>query len=275
MLAVAVVGATGRMGRSLMECIEADEGSALSGALCSPSNPGLGRSVAECAPGLESQVILTADPLEALRGADVAIDFSLPQATRAVLEAACASGCPLVLCTTGLDAGIDDAVAEAAGQIPLLRAANTSLGVAVLARLAGEAARMLGESYDVEILDIHHRGKRDIPSGTALQLGRAAAAARGQDFAAARELRGETRDGPRRSGSIGFAALRGGDIPGEHTVLFAGDGEMVELTHKVRDRATFARGALAAARWLAGRSAGLYGMDDVLGLARVDTPSRS
>lgn len=194
---------------------------------------------------------------------DVLLDFSAPGALAASLERATAAGVPILIGTTGLDQRDDDAIAEAAKAIAVLRAANTSLGVAVLSDLVQRAARALGPEWDIEILEMHHRNKADAPSGTAIALGEAAARGRGTDL---RPERG--RDGTgleRKQGAIGFASLRGGTVAGEHDVIFAGADERLILSHRAENRTIFARGALAAARFLAGKPAGLYSMRDVIG----------
>lgn len=193
---------------------------------------------------------------------DVLVDFSVPEALQASLDRARTAGVPLLVGTTGLDELADGRIAEAAKQIAVLRAANTSLGVALLSNLVERAARTLGPDWDIEILEMHHRLKADAPSGTALALGQAAAIGRGSAMAA------ETgRDGTglkRQRGAIGFASLRGGTVAGEHDVVFAGPEERVILSHRAESRTIFARGALAAARFLFGRPAGVYSMQDVI-----------
>jgi 4-hydroxy-tetrahydrodipicolinate reductase len=195
--------------------------------------------------------------------ADVLIDFSAPAALEASLDRAISAGVPILVGTTGLDASADELIAGAARQVAVLRAANTSLGVALLAELVERAARVLGIDWDIEIAETHHRNKADAPSGTALLLGEAAARGRGTALNAERG-----RDGTglkREAGSIGFASLRGGSVPGDHDVLFLGPEERVILSHRAESRMIFARGALAGARFLAGRPAGLYSMQDVIG----------
>lgn len=195
---------------------------------------------------------------------DVLIDFSAPAGFDAALAHCCAHRVALVSGTTGLSAAQRTALAAAARAIPVLWSANFSLGIAVLTRALGMAAAAL-RGWDLEIIEAHHARKADAPSGTALALGRAAAAARGQDFDAVAVLSREGRVGERPAGAIGFAAVRAGDIVGEHTALLATAGERLELAHRATDRAIFARGALAAAAWLAGKPAGAYSIDDVLG----------
>jgi 4-hydroxy-tetrahydrodipicolinate reductase len=264
---VAVFGVTGRMGQCLVAALRPGalpgHGLRLSGALGSPTSARLGADAA--AEGAPTGVLVVADAREALNGATVAIDFSLPQGIGAHARACAEARVPLLLGTTGFDAQARAALESAARTIPVLIAANTSIGVTVLTRLLGQAAAALGLRYDVEISEAHHRHKRDAPSGTALALGEAVARSRGQtlDEVAVFDRHGAFQ--PRASGSIGFAVLRAGDIVGEHTVTFAADGERVELTHRATDRMTFAHGALRAAEWLIGRPAGLYGMQDVIG----------
>ncbi|MBA3577727.1 MAG: 4-hydroxy-tetrahydrodipicolinate reductase [Sphingomonas sp.] len=194
---------------------------------------------------------------------DVLVDFSVPDALQASLDKAISAGVPILVGTTGLDDLADSRIAEAAKQVAVLRAANTSLGVAVLSDLVERAARALGPDWDIEILEMHHRNKADAPSGTALALGHAAALGRGGEPDSERG-----RDGTglkREAGAIGFASLRGGSVAGEHDVIFAADDERLILSHRAENRMIFARGALAAARFLVGKPAGLYGMRDVIG----------
>jgi 4-hydroxy-tetrahydrodipicolinate reductase len=195
--------------------------------------------------------------------ADVLVDFSAPAALGDSLDLAISAGVPLLVGTTGLDDGADERIAKAARQIAVLRAANTSLGVALLAELVERAARVLGPEWDIEIAETHHRMKADAPSGTALMLGQAAATGRGRGLQPERG-----RDGTRlkrQAGAIGFASLRGGTVAGDHDVLFLGPDERLVLSHRAESRAIFARGALAAVRFLAGKPAGLYSMADVVG----------
>jgi 4-hydroxy-tetrahydrodipicolinate reductase len=196
-------------------------------------------------------------------GGDVLVDFSAPDALEASLKKAVAAGIPILVGTTGLGEEADKRIAEGAKSVAVLRAANTSLGVAVLSELVERAAKALGPDWDIEIVEMHHRMKADAPSGTALALGDAAAAGRGAPLEAERG-----RDGTglkRKQGAIGFASLRGGTVAGEHDVIFAGQDERLILSHRAENRMIFARGALAAARFLAGKPAGLYSMRDVIG----------
>jgi 4-hydroxy-tetrahydrodipicolinate reductase len=253
---VLVHGAAGRMGRALVEAVRAAPDLALAAGVDRPDHPELGRE-------LEPGVKLTADAAAALRGADVAIDFSLPAAAVALVELAAGARLPLVIATTGLDAAQQASVRAAAARIPVVMAPNFSIGVNVLLRLVAEAARLLPD-YDVDVLECHHVTKVDAPSGTALALGRAVAQARGQDFDAVAVYHRQGHTGVRRPGSIGMQTLRLGDSPGEHTVYFAGPGERIELSSRALSRANFAGGACRAARWVIGKSPGFYSMLDVL-----------
>ncbi len=197
---------------------------------------------------------------------DIFIDFSAPAALESNLEAALSARRPIVIGTTGLDAAHHRLIDKVAREIPLLQSANMSLGVNLLAHLVREAAARLGPDWDVEIVEMHHRHKADAPSGTALLLGEAAAAGRGIGLEEASERGRDGITGPRKPGSIGFAALRGGSVAGDHQLIFAAEGERLELGHRAESRAVFARGALEAAFWLIGKPPGRYGMSDVLGL---------
>jgi 4-hydroxy-tetrahydrodipicolinate reductase len=254
------------MGQSLVRAL-ADprtSGLRLSGAVASASSSRLGRDAAT--EGAPTGVIITADPVMALQGAAVAVDFSLPQCTSLHARACLDRGVPLLVGTTGFGEEARAALESASERIAVLVAPNTSVGVAVLSRLAELAAAALGEDYDTEISEAHHRMKRDAPSGTALALGEAVAGSRGRRLAEVAVYDRHGNPGPRAPGSIGFSVLRAGDIVGDHTVTFASQSERLELTHRAADRIVFARGALRAAEWLIGRPPGLYGMRDVLGL---------
>jgi 4-hydroxy-tetrahydrodipicolinate reductase len=264
MPALTIFGVTGRMGQSLVQALSAAPRLRLVGALASPGSAALGLPVPGAA--TSSAVRVTADARAALRGADVALDFSLPQAVAAHAEACAEAGVPLLVGATGLDAEDLRRLEACAQRIAIVLAPNTSVGVNVMKYLVACAARALDMSFDVEVHEAHHRMKRDAPSGTALELGAAVAAARGTTLAATGVHAREGMTGPRPAGAIGFSVVRAGDIVGEHTVLFAGEGERIEITHRAGDRTGFARGALRAAEWLAGRAPGLYRMHDVLGL---------
>ncbi len=264
-----IFGATGRMGQSLIRALGENQHFALCGAVASPQSAALGKNplgAGAAAAAAEGNVVVTHDAALALAGATVAIDFSLPQAVGAHASACAAAGVPLLVGATGMDAATLQRVADAAQRIAVLVAPNTSVGVTVVAKLAALAAQALGSGYDVEILEAHHRMKRDAPSGTALSLGETVARARGTSLGASAVFDRHGQTGPRAPGSIGFSVVRAGDIIGEHTVLFAAEGERIEITHRASDRLNFARGALRAAEWLIGRPAGRYSMVDALGL---------
>jgi len=265
---IAVLGATGRMGRSLIHAIHDSTEFELVGALASPDSPALGADAGEAA-GLTRRfgTVVTAEHAVALARAEVALDFTVAAAVRGNVAACAAAGCRLLVGTTGLDRATQSALEEASATIGVLVAPNTSLGINLLVQLVERAAAALPPEYDIEVLEAHHRYKVDAPSGTALRLGEAAAAGRGAELASLAAPARAGAAGPRREGSIGFAVVRGGDIVGEHTVLFAGPGERLELTHRAHDRLTFAYGALRAAEWLRGRAAGRYTMSDVLGFS--------
>jgi 4-hydroxy-tetrahydrodipicolinate reductase len=197
---------------------------------------------------------------------DVFVDFSVPEAVEAHLRQARSARKPILIGTTGLGPGHHRLIDEAAAEIPLIHAANTSLGVNLLAHLVRETAARLGEDWDLEIVEMHHRMKADAPSGTALMLGRAAADGRGVELDSVAERGRDGISGPREPGRIGFASLRGGSVAGEHLAIFAAEGERLELGHRAESRAIFARGAIEAALWLVGKRAGRYAMADVLGL---------
>jgi 4-hydroxy-tetrahydrodipicolinate reductase len=255
---LAVNGATGRMGRALLELLREDGRFELVAAVASAASPRLGKPALGDGAGPVFAAALPADGR-----LDVVIDFSGPAGLAAALDYCEAHGAALVAGTTGLDAALEQRLDEAARRIAVLRAANFSLGVAVLTRLLREAAAALAD-WDLEIVEAHHGRKEDAPSGTALALGHAAAAARGTTLAKDAVYAREGRPGARRPGSIGFAVVRGGDIVGEHAALLIGQGERVELGHRATDRSIFARGAIEAAHWLAARPAGRYDLDTML-----------
>ena len=269
MLNVSVLGASGRMGRSLLSCIAEDKNLRLVGALTESSDPALGQDAGVSA-GLGSlDVSLLDDRTHVLEKAEVAIDFTLPEATKANLAACVDSGTALVIGTTGLEEEGFKSLREATRQIPLVYGRNMSVGVNVFMDLVRRAAKALGEEYDTEILDAHHSQKVDAPSGTALALGEEVAKARGRTL---EELGVKTRvgqTGPRVPNSVGFSVIRAGNIVGDHSVLFASPDERIELVHRATDRRTFARGALRAATWVHDKKPGFYSMRDVLGLQGI------
>lgn len=256
MTRVLLVGAGGRMGQSLVRALEGARELRLVAALERAAHPRLGQ---ELAPGVK----LVADVRAACAEADVAIDFSSPGSTLALVEAAEMRGLPLVIGTTGLDAAGEARIARAGERIPIVWAANFSIGVTVLLELVAEAAKKL-EGYEIDVLEMHHDQKIDAPSGTALALAHSAAAARGQDLQRRAVYARQGQTGKREPEAIGIQALRLGDSVGEHTVYFAGPGERVELAHRALSRDNFAQGAVRAARWVVARAPGIYGMRDVL-----------
>lgn len=266
-LRVAILGATGRMGAALLRAVDEVAGTKLVGAAGSPRSRWLGQDVSAISGGANRGVVIAVEPADAVRQANVAIDFTLPEATAANLDACVAAHCALVIGTTGLDAQARAKIEHASKRIPILVAANMSVGVNLLLELTRLAAQALDSNYDIEIFEAHHRHKKDAPSGTALALGEAAAAGRKVALNAAGVFDRHGTTGARPPGAIGFAVFRGGDVVGDHTVSFAGIGERVELTHRASDRMTFARGALTAARWTVARAPGLYSMRDVLALS--------
>ncbi|WP_299908094.1 4-hydroxy-tetrahydrodipicolinate reductase [uncultured Paracoccus sp.] len=263
---IVVAGASGRMGQMLIRLIAEGDQARLAGAVDRPGSPWIGRDVGEAMGGAALGVTVTDDPIEAIAGAQALIDFTTPAATVALAELTAQARAVHVIGTTGL--GEDDLkkIAAAARHAPIIRAGNMSLGVNLLIGLTRKVAAALGEDWDVEVVEAHHRHKVDAPSGTALMLGEAAAEGRGKPLAELRTPAREGITGERAPGSIGFAAIRGGDVVGEHDVIFAGQGERVVLRHLATDRAIFARGAIRAALWGQDKGPGEYDMADVLGL---------
>jgi 4-hydroxy-tetrahydrodipicolinate reductase len=264
-LKVVIAGCSGRMGHALLESVFADAELVLHGAIDRPDSPKIGRDAGEQF-GKISGVKISHDVATALVGADVLVDFTRPEPSLQYLAVCRQAGVKLVIGTTGFSAEQKQQIESASNDIGIVFAPNMSVGVTLLINLVQSAAKVLAEGYDVEIIEAHHRHKVDAPSGTALRLGEAAAAALGRDLETCAVYGREGVTGERDANTIGFATVRGGDVVGDHTVLFAGIGERVELTHKASSRATFALGALRAAKFLEGRKAGLYDMRDVLGL---------
>jgi 4-hydroxy-tetrahydrodipicolinate reductase len=254
------------MGRMLLSAVQQAPGCIVAGGTERPANPAVGTDIGRLI-GLGDLGLTVSEDTEALfRGCDVVIDFTAPAATVTHARLAAETGCGLVIGTTGLGADDLARIEAAAGSAPIVRAPNMSLGVTLLTALVEQVAARLDDDYDIEVLEMHHRHKVDAPSGTALGLGEAAAAGRkvALETVARRTRDGQT--GARPRGEIGFATLRGGDVVGDHEVIFAADGERLILGHKASSREVFARGAVRAAQWLNGRTAGLYSMRDVLGL---------
>ena len=266
---IAVAGAGGKMGQALIEVVLADPECTLSAAIDVAGSPAAGRDAGERF-GRATGVVVGTDVDAGVRAADVLIDFTRPEGTLAHLAACARHGIAAVVGTTGLNEQQKATLAEHARKVPIVFAPNMSVGVNVLLALVEAAARQLGSAYDIEIVEMHHRHKVDAPSGTALGLGEAAARGTGRVLADCAVKARDGVTGPRKEGTIGFAALRGGDVVGEHAVIFAGAGERIELAHKATSRQNFAAGALRAAHYVAGRRAagkpGLADMRDVLGM---------
>lgn len=266
MTRIAVSGAAGRMGRAIVELLKTTEGATLSGALERKGAVVLGADVGEVSGVGSLGLPITDDVGEVVAGCDVLIDFSHPTATLEHLAACRERRKRIVIGTTGFSVEGKQAIAEAARDIPVVVAPNMSVGVNLCLKLLDMAARVLGDSVDIEIIEAHHRHKIDAPSGTALRMGEVVAAALGRDLQDCAVYGREGQTGERDGKTIGFETIRAGDIVGDHTVMFAGIGERVEIVHKATNRSTFAGGAIRAALWLKQKHVGLYDMQDVLGL---------
>ena len=263
---IAVLGAAGRMGQALARTVAATEGCVLAGGVEAKGSPAIGRDLGEVAGLPALGIAITDDPLPVFASVDGVLDFTSPKATVGFAALSAQARIVHVIGTTGLSADDQAKIEAAARHAAIVKAGNMSLGVNLLVALTNKVARTLGPEFDIEIMELHHRHKRDAPSGTALMLGEAAAAGRGVSL---RDHSVRSRDGdvgPRREGDIGFATLRGGNVVGEHRVIFAGDVERIELVHIANDRGIFAKGAIRAALWARGQGPGLYSMADVLGL---------
>jgi 4-hydroxy-tetrahydrodipicolinate reductase len=264
-----VAGAGGRMGRTLVKAITETNGLVLAGATEGPGSPLLGKDAGELAGIGQTGIRLTADAAALLAQADGVVDFTIPAASVALAALAANASKVHVIGTTGLSAEDEAKIAAAAKTTAIVKSGNMSMGVNLLAALVKQVARTLDADFDIEIVEMHHNKKVDAPSGTALLFGKAAAAGRNIELDK-RSVRG--RDGvtgARKAGDIGFASLRGGSVVGDHSVIFAGPAERIELTHKADDRMIFARGALKAAQWTRGKPPGLYSMTDVLGIKDI------
>src|SRR5215213_5697951 len=261
-----VAGAGGRMGRALTRVISETPGAVITGALEMPGSALLGKDAGVLAGLPENGIKLSGDLWSLSANADGILDFTVPAATIANVAIAAERGLVHIIGTTGLSSSDDAVIKSVTGRAVVVKSGNMSLGVNLLAALVKRVAHSLDEGFDIEILEMHHRAKVDAPSGTALMLGEAAAAGRGVDLDqhSARGRDGQT--GARRSGDIGFASLRGGSVTGDHSVVFAGPMERIELTHRAEDRTMFAQGAIKAALWARSQKPGLYSMSDVLGL---------
>ena len=264
-LKIAVAGASGRMGRMLVEAISAAPDATLVGALDVAGSPSIGQDAGAFA-GQPTGVLIESDFAAALHDADVLIDFTRPEGTLRHLDYCAANGVQMVIGTTGFDEAGKAAIRLASGKVGVVFAPNMSVGVNVTLKLLEMAAKSFSEGYDIEIVEAHHRHKVDAPSGTALKMGEVIADALGRDLKDCAVYGREGVTGERDPSTIGFATVRGGDVVGDHTVMFLGTGERIEISHKSSSRVTYAHGALRAARFLAAQPHGLFGMDDVLGL---------
>ncbi len=266
-LRLVIAGAAGRMGRTLVSLAHAAPGMIVAGALERPGSSALGMDAGELAGVGKIGVTISDNPLEAVLHADAIIDFTAPGSTVELAALAAQARIVHVIGTTGLAAADIEKISAAARHAIVVRSGNMSLGVNLLAGLARQVASTLGVEFDIEIVEMHHRMKVDAPSGTALMLGEAAAKGRGIDLASHSDRGRDGVTGARKPGDIGFASLRGGTVVGDHSVIFAGPSERIELVHKAEDRSLFAHGALRAALWGHGKKPGHYTMADVLGLA--------
>ncbi len=262
---IAIAGASGRMGQMLVDAVGAADDCVLGGALDIAASPAVGRD-AGAYTGLATGVVITADVRQGLQGCDVLIDFTRPEGTLQHLRVCRDLGIAAVVGTTGFSASEQAEIADIAKTIPIMMAPNMSVGVNVTLKLLEMAAKALATGYDIEIVEAHHRHKVDAPSGTALKMGEVIADALGRDLKDCAVYARQGVTGERDPSSIGFATIRGGDIVGDHTVLFAGTGERIEISHKSSSRSTYAQGSLRAVRFVVGKPAGLYDMSDVLGL---------
>jgi len=266
---IGIVGAAGRMGQALVREIARTPGAAVIGGSERPGHPGLGGDLGALAGIDPVGAVLTSDPLVLFAKAQVVIDFTTPAVVAEHADLAAQGKVAYVLGTTGLEAQHFAALDKAKGHTPIMQAYNMSLGVNLLAGLVRQTAAQLGPDWDIEIVEMHHRMKVDAPSGTAIMLGEAAAAGRGIDLARNTECGRDGITGARKVGAIGFAALRGGNVAGDHSVIFAADDERLELVHRATDRRIFARGAVRAALWAVTQPPGRYTMADVLGFSRI------
>ncbi len=266
MVKVGIVGASGRMGKTLIEAVVATEGVELAGAVVHPESSLVGADAGEIA-GVGRLGVLTVSQLsEVLNQIDVLVDFTSIEMTLSNIEMCRAAGKSIVIGTTGFDAAQKAKLSSAALDIPVVFAPNMSVGVNLCLKLLEMTARVVGDDSDIEIIEAHHRHKVDAPSGTAVRMGEVVADALGRDLKECAVYGRQGQEGPRKKDTIGFETIRAGDVVGDHTVLFAADGERIEITHKASSRMTFAKGAVRAASWLGDKSAGLYDMQDVLEL---------
>ncbi len=266
MIRIAVVGASGRMGKSLITATQLHEGTELTAVIARERNSSQGQDAGSMVELAKQGVVVTDDLVTVFDKVDVVIDFTLPEASMEYLSVCRQAGKALVIGTTGFDEAQKKIIADTAEQIPVVFAPNMSVGVNLSLKLLATAARVLGDNVDIEIIEAHHRHKVDAPSGTALRMGEVIAEELDRDLQQCAIYGREGRSDERDRRTIGFSTIRAGDIVGEHTVMFADEGERVEITHKASNRMTFANGAVRAALWLASQQAGLYDMQDVLGL---------
>jgi 4-hydroxy-tetrahydrodipicolinate reductase len=263
---IVVAGAGGRMGRTLVKAVTETSGLTLAGAIEQPGSRFVGHDAGELCGAGKVGIAISSDAASALSKADGVIDFTVPAATRDLAAKAAEAGIVHVIGTTGLSEDDEARIKAAASKAVIVKSGNMSLGVNLLAALVRRVAKTLDNEFDIEILEMHHNKKVDAPSGTALLLGRAAAEGRGIDLGKHSVMARQGHTGARKAGDIGFAALRGGTVVGDHNVIFAGPAERIELSHRAEDRVIFARGAMKAALWARGQKPGLYSMTDVLGL---------
>ena len=263
---IGITGCAGRMGQMLVAQVLGTDGADLAGGSEYAGSPAIGQDVAAVAGFDPCGLAITSSPADLFAASDVVIDFTLPSATEDHARLAAEHGTALIIGTTGLNDAQQAALEAAAQKTAIVQAANFSLGVNLLAALTRQVAGVLGDDYDIEIVEMHHKHKVDAPSGTALALGHAAANGRGVNLDDVADKVRDGHTGERNPGDIGFATLRGGDVVGDHTVIFAADGERLELTHKASSRTIFAKGAVRAAMWCDGKAPGLYGMKDVIGV---------
>jgi 4-hydroxy-tetrahydrodipicolinate reductase len=264
-LKIGILGGAGRMGQMNIRQVAMTDGCVVAGATARPGSDAVGQDAGELVGIGALGVNVIDDAAEMIAGVDVVIDFTLPDVAVEAARLAALAGAAMVAGTTGLSPDQEEVIAKAARYVPVIRAANTSVGVTLLSALAEQAARMLGIDYDIEVLEMHHRHKIDAPSGTALALGKALATGRGVNLGDVKQVVRDGYIGARKAGDIGFATLRGGDIAGEHEIIFAADGERVTLGHKASSRQVFAVGAVRAALWTRVQPPGLYNMRHVLG----------
>ena len=265
---IGIVGCAGRMGRMLSAAALETEGAELIGGTEAPGSPHIDSDIGQLATGEPLGIKVGDDAAHLFAAADVVLEFTVPAATLVHTHLAAEYGVAMVIGTTGLSDGDMETISKASGKAVIVHAGNMSLGVNLLVSLAEQVARVLGSDFDIEVLEMHHKHKIDAPSGTALMLGKAAALGRGVDHADSVVMSREGHTGERPDGTIGYATLRGGNVVGEHSLIFAGPDERIEITHKATDRALFARGAIRAAMWTEGQAPGLYTMCDVLGLQK-------